>query len=307
MTRRTFLVSCWIKLSCSLIFENQRFLMTSVSGTKKCNEKMHDMCEFGAEALIILNSDSFGVNLLSALWSGAKIRVCADGGANKLYDLTDGLLVPDFIVGDLDSARIQVLDFYKQHGTKVERVEDQDLNDFDKAMNTVTQALTEPTVAVLGVFGGRLDQQMAAFDVALRWQSQTEQIFLFSDENAAILLSPNVQHKIIFRTHLQGPSCGLIPIAGKSDYVTTTGLQWNLMEQSLEFGKLVSSSNRVVSNSDDDQTLVTVFSSNFLLWTTELRSDALPAYILPTTKMNQTLFNSTTDRATQKLEVLPSL
>eukprot|EP00958_Prasinococcus_capsulatus_P023594 scaffold3551_cov408-Prasinococcus_capsulatus_cf.AAC.21 len=45
---------------------------------------------------------------------------------------------------------------------------------------------------------------------------------------------------------LEGPICGLVPIAGPAK-VTTRGLKWNLDDQMLSFGELVSTSNEIVS------------------------------------------------------------
>ena len=57
--------------------------------------------------------------------------MCADGGANRLYDELPGMLpgqaaaavraqyLPTAIQGDLDSIRPDVLDFYRQHGVPV--------------------------------------------------------------------------------------------------------------------------------------------------------------------------------------------
>lgn len=38
-------------------------------------------------ALIILNQPIADVEILTRLWQSTKYRVCADGGANQLYDL----------------------------------------------------------------------------------------------------------------------------------------------------------------------------------------------------------------------------
>jgi thiamine pyrophosphokinase len=59
----------------------------------------------------------------------ACIRICADGGANRLYDSAPGWafakestsarrnFLPTVIKGDLDSLRPEVADFYSSHGT----------------------------------------------------------------------------------------------------------------------------------------------------------------------------------------------
>ena len=63
--------------------------------------------------LIILNT-SFSANLLRRLWVNAGHRICADGGANRLFDTLGAearrAFVPDYIIGDLDSVRDEVAD-----------------------------------------------------------------------------------------------------------------------------------------------------------------------------------------------------
>ena len=59
----------------------------------------------------------------------ANLHICADGGANRLYDLFSSgqaaaaaaaerraLYCPQIIKGDLDSLRPEVQQFYEQHG-----------------------------------------------------------------------------------------------------------------------------------------------------------------------------------------------
>ena len=65
-------------------------------------------------ALVVLNSASFGPWLLERLWAASSFRVCADGGANRLFDTLGAearrAFVPDYIIGDLDSVRDEVAD-----------------------------------------------------------------------------------------------------------------------------------------------------------------------------------------------------
>merc|ERR1711862_304969 len=72
----------------------------------------------GDTVLIILNQPlcSKKDSIFYKLWNMSFIRVCADGGANRLFDLSnsnnnnddDDEFVPDLIVGDLDSLRDDV-------------------------------------------------------------------------------------------------------------------------------------------------------------------------------------------------------
>ena len=59
--------------------------------------------------------------------------------------------------------------------------------------------------------------------------------------------------------------CGLLPLGGPAT-VSTTGLQWDLTGQQLEFGGLVSTSNSFSAGRQE----VTVDTDNSLLWTMDL-------------------------------------
>lgn len=99
------------------------------------------------------------------------------------------------------------------------------------------------------------------------------------EENIAFLVSPGVT-KIFPLEELEGPFCGLIALRRPSRAVTTSGLRWDLSGQSLELGKLTSTSNSISSYSlpaasDSErrpgESCVTIETSESLLWTCELR------------------------------------
>lgn len=223
------------------------------------------------QALVVLNSESCGAPLLERLWAASDYVVCADGGANRVYDLLGAARVPDAIVGDLDSARADVLADYERAGCIIQRVEDQDASDLEKALAHVgarwdAAKVTGGVVRVAGAFGGRFDHELAAVNALYGFAAARPgaRCVLHGDRNAAALLGAGA-HEIRVRRSVEGPHCGLLPVGGAVERVTTRGLAWNLAGQRLAFGGLVSSSNLL----EDD--VVCVETSAPVLWTVEVQ------------------------------------
>jgi len=268
-------------------------------------------------ALIIVNSGDYNRALMELLWERCSHHLCADGGANRLYDsFGDGdkeeaarrRYVPEMIVGDLDSLRNDVRHFYERAGSKLILIQDQDWNDLEKTISSFPEEVREGVV--LGGFGGRFDQQMASIQALYRCLPSAQsplpstvpscsppspspspsssslqasmspssavavqnhptspppvdKLSIIDANNITFLLRPG-RHVIIPLPTIEGPTCGLLPIGGRTT-VTSRGLQWDVHEQELAFGHLISSSNRITEST------VYIETSHALVWTTELQ------------------------------------
>ena len=271
-------------------------------------------------ALILLNTPIDGSPLFYHLWDTADVRICADGGANRLYRLKNSttstaatrsttLLIPDIIVGDLDSLHDTTRAYYaneqQQHGVEILHDPDQDTNDLDKAIRVAQQRLsssfgvttTTTTIVIYGSMGGRLDQSMACLHALLKYSnnddnSTTRRYFWYSDTSMACVIPPSsstaaAPHRLVLRLPpspsssssedhetvvvTEGPTCGLLPLGEPVESVTTTGLQWNLHEQPTRFGDgLVSTSNRILSKNSEGLWL-TIRTSHPLVFTAEIQ------------------------------------
>ena len=259
---------------------------------------------------IMLNSEALQaeVSALIRLWDGFDLTICADGGANRLYDGLRALgysnnaykgkdihekYIPTHIKGDLDSLRPDVEAFY--NNTKsccIVRDNNQDTNDLQKCLELAKVLIKEQrtwntcegqdndastddhtsieskkrndeqvVVVVFGAFGGRFDQQIASLHALYEYSTSFDRMVLLGDGNCATLLTGDSNsHTIKLVQNIEGPGCSLLPVGNRCDCVTTEGLKWNLNEQSMALGDLVSSSNQVTSQN------VVIKTSHPLLW-----------------------------------------
>ncbi|KAH7296501.1 hypothetical protein KP509_26G025700 [Ceratopteris richardii] len=227
--------------------------------------------------LVVLN---YQIPLITFfLWKKAALRVCADGGANQLYDCIPHFyphedptrirtkFKPDLIKGDLDSLRPEVKAFYQGLGTCVlDASYDQDTTDLHKCVSHVLNdnvlsdcKPNQMRILVVGALGGRLDHEFGNLNILYSFPNS--RIILINDESMVFLLSKEFIHRIHINRVNEGPYCGLIPLGNQAKSTTTTGLRWNLEGQSMEFGGLISVCNQL--QSDD----VTVMSDTDLIWT----------------------------------------
>lgn len=131
-------------------------------------------------------------------------------------------------------------------------------------------------MVVLGAFGGRFDQEVAAVHALYAWRGAFHRVVLVGGGNVAELLGagspaiapshhatmppcPLIDHLFLLRllvallgvhdiwpvAGVEGPTCAVLPLGGPAQWVRTRGLEWDLHGQRLEMGLLVSSSNAI--------------------------------------------------------------
>ena len=108
---------------------------------------------------------------------------------------------------------------------------------------------------------------MASIHAAFKWQSSFDRIVLLTGDTLSTLLRGPGSHTLQTLPVFEGPICGLIPIGGPVDAVSTSGLRWNLSNQRMEWGVLVSTSNEIDAACGG---VVSVSTSHDLLWTCSL-------------------------------------
>ncbi|KAG0086629.1 cAMP-dependent protein kinase subunit [Podila epicladia] len=249
----------------------------------------------GRFALIILNQPILlQRHLFENVWRNATYKFCADGGANRLYDLmkTDeerAKYLPDFIRGDFDSLRDNVKDYYASKGVQLEKLDDEYSTDFMKCVELVrerdpihatlaqqqgnhdaTATISHEQllnmnlgVVVLGGSGGRFDQCMSSIH-HLYILNRERHAMLVADESIVIVLGAGT-HEITCNIEIEGPTCGIVPVGSSVAHLTTTGLRWDIENWETSFGTQISTSNALTGPN------VTIHTDAPVVWTTELR------------------------------------
>ncbi|OAA45612.1 Thiamin pyrophosphokinase, eukaryotic [Metarhizium rileyi] len=209
-------------------------------------------------ALLVLNQPLKNGTVLRRLWKNSSLRIAADGGANRLLQLSSfqgkfsNLQV---IIGDLDSLCSSVKDFYSSQPTPAQIIHDtdQESSDFGKAINWVRQ--TQPgalDIVALGGIGGRIDQGLSQLHHLYLYQTDPTyangRLFLLSGSSLTFLLKSGT-HKIHVREdgedEVFGKHVGIIPLQEPSR-ITTKGLEWDVTDWESKIGGKLSTSNHIL-------------------------------------------------------------
>ena len=180
--------------------------------------------------LILANGEAPSRELFNFHYRHCKFFVCADGGANTAANFNTK---PDVIIGDLDSTRYAT--FRKFSTSQIFRIPEQNSTDLEKALHFCIQ-LGFADITVLGATGGRLDHALVNLSAIAKFSDRAS-IFAYDNQGKFQV----VKKKCIIQLPI-GTTLSLLPLT-KCSGITTTGLKWNLRNESLQLGIRESLSN----------------------------------------------------------------
>ena len=168
-------------------------------------------------ALVVLNQPINGFNKLIHFWNNSIVRICVDGGLDRLLDwisqhekTAQQSLVPDYICGDLDSVNEATKKLFEERGAKSIRLYNQDATDFQKTLKFVVELCLVELPVLKGEqlvenklanienifcfceFGGRLDHSLAnlssLYEASLSSEKRCFNTFIIGSESITFLL-----------------------------------------------------------------------------------------------------------------------
>ncbi|HAA65180.1 MAG TPA: thiamine diphosphokinase [Thermoanaerobacter sp.] len=178
------------------------------------------------KVLIISNGDIKDYNFYKKLIKDADMVICADGGANHAYRMK---LKPHLIVGDLDSIKEEVLEFYEKERVRIEKYPPmKDETDTQLAMLKAIE-LGAKEITFIGVIGERLDHSYANLSLLLYLLNRNIKGKIVNEMNEIYLIN-----KFIEVEGKKGELLSLLPYSKEVKGIYTKGLFYGLSGQSMD-------------------------------------------------------------------------
>lgn len=183
--------------------------------------KKQKKIEVPKKALIVCNGDPPPNKLLQRLWKEVDFCVAADGGANLLQSLN---LIPDAVVGDFDSLKSDVKSNLSD--SILFHLKEQKTNDADKAVrHCIKRGFNQ--IHLIGADGGRQDQFLSSLEILLKYSSKAR-LILWSQIERMEFITNEWQENLP-----KGTTISLLPLFGGAQSVITSGLKFEIKDNSL--------------------------------------------------------------------------
>ncbi|HHW56490.1 MAG TPA: thiamine diphosphokinase [Clostridia bacterium] len=178
------------------------------------------------KVLIISNGNIKDYNFYKNLLQDVDMVICADAGANHAYQMK---IKPDLIVGDFDSIKEEILEFYENEGVRIEKFPPmKDETDTQLAMlKAIEFGATD--VTFIGVIGERFDHSYANLSLLLYLLNRNIKGKIVNEKNEIYLIN-----KFIEVEGKKGELLSLLPYSKEVKGIYTKGLFYGLSGQSMD-------------------------------------------------------------------------
>ncbi len=190
-------------------------------------------------ALVFANGDMGDPGAARDMAAGATLLIAADGGLTHMQALG---LKPDLLVGDLDSVTPDQIRWAQEQGASVLRYPvEKDETDLELALHEAAEAGCS-RITIIAALGGRLDQMLSNIYL-LNLPVLANLDARIDDGRQEVLL---IHNAVDIFGH-PGDIVSLLPLSPIVRGITTSGLKYPLVEESLIFYRSRGISNEMLS------------------------------------------------------------
>jgi thiamine pyrophosphokinase len=165
--------------------------------------------------------------------------ICADGGARHAYALG---LVPDLIIGDMDSLDGELQSHFVRQGSRIMRYpQRKDETDTQLALEMAFM-MAPDQILIFGAIGGRLDHTLANLSLLLLAAERGVSARLV-DEWSEVFI---VKEKAVILGEA-GQTVSIYPFGSDASGITLEGFEYPLTDATMRVGKPYGISNRLTA------------------------------------------------------------
>ncbi len=187
------------------------------------------------KCVIIANGDLEYSDDMAGIIRQARLIVCADGGARHLKALN---ILPHAIIGDFDSASPEDQLFFKEKKIKTISYPSRK-NETDSELCISWALLNKATdITLLGVTGTRLDHTLANIYLLKKLAELHIPARIINKNNTIQIVTDYIELK-----GQPGDFLSILPITEKAAGITLKGLEYPLVDATMEMGSCLGISN----------------------------------------------------------------
>lgn len=166
--------------------------------------------------------------------------ICCDGGVRHFYKCG---IVPDVIIGDLDSADEKYIEYFRQKNVRFEKFPpEKDFTDMELGIHRAIDENADEIFLFAGT-GTRLDHTFANAQILKKALDKGILAWLVDEKNKICLAQKYIKIK-----GKKGDLLSLIPLTTRVSKITTKGLYYALDGNDMEIGNSLGVSNVMLSD-----------------------------------------------------------
>lgn len=186
---------------------------------------------------IIVSNGSFNIDVFKKHKLPSDMTICADGGANHLYKSD---IIPDIIVGDLDSIDEDVFIYYKSKNVEFHKYPSKkDYTDTELAIECAIKKDAKEII-LFGSTGTRIDHTLANIMLLLKLLKRNIKASIVDESNQIYIMDKHFEVEKEEKTFLS-----FLPIFESCLGVTMKGFKYEAYKRNFELGSTMGISNEI--------------------------------------------------------------
>lgn len=166
--------------------------------------------------------------------------VAADAGAEALKKLS---IMPDEIVGDMDTADKAVIREYARQSVHMEiHAAEKDETDTELALMAAVREGCD-RADMLGALGGRMDHALSNIQLLYRYYMQGLDVHIVDEKNDLYILN---RGRTFYRDKVYGRYISFLPLTEKVEGLTLKGFKYPLINKEINLGTSLCISNELL-------------------------------------------------------------